>query len=86
MLVHSKKGFNLLNQAQEKCQVREYPTESVLFRIQTAPSKANLNCEVFWKTYLEDGYTGVANKFFNNSFKNRVLFEVRKIAKILRIR
>lgn len=86
VLVHSKKGLNVLNQAQEKCQVREYPTESVLFRIQTAPSKANLNCEVFWKTYIEDGYNGVANKFFNNSFKNKVRFEVRKIAKTLRVR
>jgi len=85
VMTHSEKGLELVKKAMENCQVREYPSESVLFRIATAPSKPNAKCDIFWETYIEKGYNGVAKKFFINSRKNRVRFEVRKIAKKLRI-
>ena len=85
VLAHSEKGMALVEKTKESCQVREYPTESVFFRVSLAPSKPNAKCDAFWNTYLERGYAGVARKYFNNSRKNRIKFEVRKIAKKLRI-
>lgn len=85
VLAHSEKGMALVEKTKESCQVREYPTESVFFRVSLAPSKPNAKCDAFWNTYLERGYAGVARKYFNNSHKNRIKFEVRKIAKKLRI-
>lgn len=85
VMTHSEKGLELVKKAMENCQVREYPSESVLFRIAPASSKPNAKCDIFWETYIEKGYNGVAKKFFINSRKNRVRFEVRKFAKKLRI-
>ena len=85
VLAHSEKGLALVKKMKESCQVREYPTESVAFRVSLTPSKPNAKCEAFWETYLERGYRGVARKYFNNSRKNRIKFEVRKIAKKLKI-
>lgn len=85
VLTHSEQGLNLVKKAKDNCQVREYPVESVLFRVSTAPSKPNPKYDAFWETYIKQGYRGVARKFFSNSRKNRIRFEIRKIAKILRI-
>ncbi len=85
VLTHSEKGLDLVKKATENCQVREYPAESVMFRISTAPSKPNVKCDVFWETYIKHGYRGVASQYFSNSRKNRIKFEIRKIAKKLRI-
>ena len=85
VLTHSEKGLAVLEKAKGSCKVKEYPSEAVTFRIPLAPSKPNTKCDTFWKTYLEQGYTGVANKYFSNSRKNRIKFEVRKIVKKLRI-
>ena len=85
VLTHSEKGLALVEKAKVTCQLTEYPTEAVAFRISLTPSKPNAKCDAFWKTYVEKGYTGVAKKYFNNSCTNRIRFEVRKIAKKLRI-
>lgn len=85
VLTHSEKGLDLVKKAKINCQVREYPVESVLFRVSTVPSKPNAKCDAFWNTYVENGYTSVAKKYFNNSRKNRMKYEVRKIAKKLKI-
>ncbi len=85
VLTHSEKGLDLVKEAKENCQAREYPVESVLFRVSTAPSKPNAKYDAFWETYIKHGYRGVASKYFSNSRKNRIRFEVRKIAKKLRL-
>ena len=85
VLTHSEKGQELVMKAKEHCLAREYPSESVLFRISTVPSKPNAKSEAFWNTYIEKGYKGLTDRYFNNSPKNRIRFEVRKIAKKLRL-
>lgn len=85
VLTHSEKGLDLVKKAKEACRVREYPMESVMYRIPLVPSKPNAKCDSFWKTYVEHGYSRIASKYFRNSLKNRFRFEVRKIAKKLRI-
>lgn len=85
VMTHTGKGLDLVKIAKENCLSREYPAESVLFRVSTTQSKPNAKCDAFWKTYLEYGYSGVARKYFSNSYKNRIRFEIRKIAKKLRI-
>lgn len=85
VLTHSEKGLAIVEKAKVACQVKEYPAEAVAFRISLEPSKPNAKSDAFWKTYVEQGYKGVAKKYFINSRKNRIRFEVRKVAKKLRI-
>lgn len=81
VLTHSEKGLSLVKNAKIESHVREYPMESVLFRIQTSPSKPNARCDSFWKTYLEQGYAGIVREFFNDSIGSKIRFEIRKVAK-----
>ena len=85
VLTHSEKGLAIVEKAKVACQVKEYPAEAVAFRISLEPSKPNAKCDAFWKTYIEQGYKGVAKKYFINSRKNRIRFEARKVAKKLRM-
>ena len=85
VMTHSEKGLTLLEKAKPACQIKEYPAEAVAFRIQLEPSKPNVRCEAFWKTYLEHGYEGVARNYFSNSLKNRIKFDIRKIVKKLKL-
>ena len=85
VLTHTEKGKRMMKRIDESCEVVEYPFEKVAYRIALLPSKPNLKSDAFWKTYQEEGYIGIARKYFSNSFKNRVRFEVRKIAKKLGI-
>ena len=80
VLAHSEKGLALVEKVKLSCHLEEYPIEAVTFRVSIAQSKPNAQCDVFWKTYLEQGYQGVAKRFFSNSLKNRIRFELRKIA------
>lgn len=85
VLTHSDKGQNLFDEAAKECRTVEYPYEKIAFRIAMKSAKPNKLSDVFWMTYKERGYKGVADKYFNNSLKNRLRYEVRKLAKLLKL-
>ena len=85
VLTHTEKGHRLLDKAKDTCQIKEYPVEKITYRMAVIPSKPNAKSEAFWKTYIDQGYEGVARSFFNDSYKNRIRFEFRKIVKRLGI-
>ena len=85
VLTHTNEGERMIERINGSCEVIEYPFERVAYRIALVPSKPNPKSDDFWKTYQEKGYMGITKKYFNNSLKKCIRFEVRKIAKKLGI-
>lgn len=85
VMTHSKKGQNLLDLASDSCKLTEYPFEQIAWRVEPHPLKHPKNYEMFWQTYRKEGYKGLVEKFFDNSLKKQIRFEIRKIVKLLRL-
>lgn len=85
VMTHSEKGQELLTRASDCCKQTEYPFEQIAWRVETRPMKYPKDYDDFWKTYETEGYQGLVDKFFCNSLKKQVRFEIRKIAKLLRL-
>lgn len=81
VLIHSEKGQSLIEETKTSCHIVEYPTEAVKFRIWISPPKPHAKCDDFWKTYKKGGYIALVNKYFDNSYANRMRFEIKKIIK-----
>lgn len=85
VLTHSDKGEALVQKSSSRCEVCEYPFEKLAYRIALKPAPRHKNEAAFWRTYEEGKYLAVVKKFFDNSLKQRIRYEIRKIAKNLRL-
>lgn len=85
VLTHSSKGEMLVQKSASKCTICEYPFEQISYRIALNSAPHSKDEDAFWRTYDEDGYSSVVEKFFDNSLNKRIRYEVRKIAKKLRL-
>ena len=85
VLTHSGKGEALVQKSSSRCEVCEYPFEKIAYRISLKPAPRHKNEAAFWRTYEVGNYPAVIKKFFDNSLKQRIRYEIRKIAKKLRL-
>lgn len=85
LLTHSDKANTMMSAIRDKCELVEYPFERVANRISTSPTKPNVRINDFWKAYNEKGYNEIARLFFNNSLNSNIRFEIRKIAKKMKL-
>ena len=85
VLTHSVKGEVLLQKSTSRCEVCEYPFEKIAYRVALKPAPRHKNGATFWRIYEEGNYPAVIKKFFDNSLKQRIRYEIRKIAKKLRL-
>lgn len=85
VLTHSDKGEALVQKSSSRCEVCEYPFEKIAYRISLKPAPRHKNEAAFWRTYEVGNYPAVIKKFFDNSLKQRIRYEIRKIAKKLRL-
>ncbi len=83
VLAHSEKGETILHRIRQLCTLTEYPFEKVAYRIALKPAPRPKELAVFWNTYNQKGYTTLVEKFFDNSLKKRIYYEIRKVAKRL---
>ena len=85
VLTHSDKGEELLNQVKSQCEIVEYPLDRVVYRMNEKPVSRPKQYASFWATYTAEGYASLVKGFFNNSLKNRIRHEIRKVAKLLKL-
>ena len=85
MLTHTVKGDMLLEKAKGDCTICEYSFDKVEYRIALTPPPRPKMSSVFWDIYMKKGYQGLVDKFFDNSFKKQIRYEIRKIVKLLRL-
>lgn len=83
VLSNSEKGETLLRRSKDTCNLIEYPYEKIAYRIPLTPYPYPAQYERFWKTYAKGGYSALVSNFFNNSFKKRLYYSIRKIVKKL---
>lgn len=84
VLSHSDKGEAFLHKTHPSCRLTEYPFEKILYRIALKPAKRPKELTVFWDTYKTKGYITLVERFFDNSLKKKIIYEIRKIAKRLK--
>ena len=85
VLTHSPKGEALLECAKKDCVLVEYPFEKVESRIAISSAPKPKKYEQFWDIYGKNGYEGLVKVFFDNSYKNRIRYEIRKVSKKLKL-
>ena len=78
VLVHTSKGMEMINECAKKARLDEVDWETVQRFIHTNPIKCRLSVEHFWNDYQKGGYQSLINNFFDNSFRNRLRFWLRK--------
>ena len=85
LLTHSIKGEVLLERSRIYSTVCEYPFEMVAYRVSLTPAPQPKKSLEFWNTYRVEGYQGLVNNFFDNSLRKRIRYEIRKVAKLLKL-
>ena len=83
--VNTDKGDALMKDISSAVHLKEYSLEQVQFRFPKDSTKKPKRYDDFWKTYMDCGYPEVVRKHFDNSFKARLRWEVKKLAKKWRI-
>ena len=86
ILTHSKKAVECINEIKTYAKIAEIPIEDVLYRIALKPAKCSEKADAFWEEYTKNGYQSVVTKFFPMTFSKQIRFEIRKIAKKLKLR
>ena len=79
------KGEALLAKIAKDVRMREYTLDQVKFRLPKSATKKPKCYEEFWNTYQNHGYGKILQKYFDNSMKARMRWEVKKISKRMRI-
>ncbi len=82
---NSQKGESFLTEVMPKMQMKEYSIEQVSFRLPNGVAKRPRRYDAFWDNYRIGGYKKVLQTYFDNSFKANARWELKKIAKRLRI-
>lgn len=85
VLTNTEKGNSLIKEANDTIDISEFQYENVAHRIQLSPDPYPKRYDEFWSIYKESGYPAVVKRFFNNSFKRRMDYSLRKIAKKIRL-
>ena len=85
VLTNTEKGNFLIKEANETIEISEFQYDKVAHRIQLSPDPYPKRYDEFWSIYKENGYPAVVRRFFNNSFKRRLDYKIRKIAKKIRL-
>lgn len=83
--VNSKKGEDLINEIAPKMRMKEYTLDQIRFRLPKSTIKKPKRYEAFWNVYLSGGYEKVLQKYFDDSFKARMRWIIKKTVKNLRI-
>lgn len=81
VLVNSEKGEAIFAEARHNCKVREFPFDSIASKFKPASNKNKQRREVFWKTYIDEGYEALVAKYFRPSIYRKIRFVVKKIVK-----
>lgn len=82
---NSIKGDTLIHEIANNVQLKEYSLEQVRFRLPKGDTYIPKNYDDFWSTYKSGGYEQVVSKYFNNSLKARIRWEIKKLVKRMRI-
>lgn len=85
VMTHTDAGELIMRYAETVACIKEYPVDKIAYRIALQPSKPHKSSQRFWNVYSEKGYDGIAKTFFQNTFGNRTRYEIRKIAKRLKL-
>ena len=80
LLSNSEKGEKMIKDF-KGAEINEVPVDKILYRVATRPSSSRIDEEVFWNIYMQAGYHGLVDRYFNNSLKKRLRFEIRKFVK-----
>ena len=83
--VNSPKGEALFAEAAKDMRMKEYTLDQVKFRLPNGATKKPKRYEEFWNTYQNHGYEKVLQEYFDVSYKARIRWEVKKLAKRLKI-
>lgn len=75
----------MLKKTKTASAIREYPYSNIAYRIPLTTYPHPKDYKIFWKTYETEGYSELVNRFFDNSVKKRIRYEIRKIAKLLKL-
>lgn len=84
VLTNSQKGEDLLHKVRACCELCERPYDKIVYRIPLTTYSYPKQYGDFWKTYKEGGYSALVQKFFDNSLKKRLRYEIRKVVKLCR--
>ena len=82
---NSHKGEALLAEIAKDVRMREYTLDQIKFRLPKGTTKKPKRYEEFWNTYQDHGYEKVLQKYFDNSMRARMRWEIKKISKRMRI-
>ena len=85
MSANSPKGEDIISAISHDGRINEYTIDQVQFRLPNGSKGKPIKYNSFWETYLSGGYESVLNAFFDNSFKARLRWTIKKIAKRLKI-
>lgn len=85
VLTNSSKGESLLKKTKTASAIHEYPYSKIAYRIPLTTYPHPKHYKDFWKTYEKEGYSELVNRFFDNSVKKRIRYEIRKIAKLIKL-
>ena len=78
---NTEKGESLIREIVPMVKIKEYSLEQVQFRLPKGSTKKPKRYDAFWETYRNGGYGKVVKKYFDYSFKARLRWEVKKMAK-----
>ena len=82
---NSPKGEALLTETAKDVRMKEYTMDQVEFRLPNGATKKPKRYGEFWNTYQDHGYEKVLQKYFDNSMRARIRWEIKKISKRMRI-
>lgn len=85
VLTNSSKGESLLEKTKTVSAICEYPYQNIAYRIPLTTYPHPKHYEEFWRTYKTEGYSELVHRYFDNSLKKRIRYEIRKIAKLLKL-
>lgn len=80
VIVSTDKGLNCFNKISENNNCWKLTKEESFQHCLTAPHEANPNSVQFWNYYLKNGFVKTYNRYFDGSFKNRIIRKIYKIS------
>lgn len=82
---NSPQGETLLAETAKDVHMKEYTLEQVKFRLPNGAIKKPKRYEAFWNIYQTYGYEKVLQKYYDSSLKAKIRWEVKKLAKQLKL-
>lgn len=83
--VNSSKGESIIRDIEKSAKLKEYTLEQVKFRLPSNATKKPKRYDAFWNDYKTSGYEKVLQKYFDNSWKAKARWKIKKIIKRLKI-